>query len=166
MGLDQLILQMMIYITAVSGSFSGELKYDSQLNDVSKYGTPIVEFTTREKLFLIKDNRLPMKEEVIEILGLQLGSKIWLKNGWDINDPADQSILLHELVHYMQDANGMFYDCMGDKERLAYYIQEKWLEEKHGISIYDAIGLSPLSMVAAMYCPLPDSYAKPGEGGP
>lgn len=166
MGLNELIIHFMVYIASVSGGFSEELKYDSTLYDSSAYGLPKVHYANSERLYLLMYNRTMPRDLDVTVAAVQFGRSIYLENNWDITKISDQSELLHELVHYMQHETGLHYDCPGDKERLAYYIQEKWLYEIHGISLYEGANVSPLVMVMGMYCPLPETFAKNGEGGP
>lgn len=163
--MDTLITQLMLYIASVSGTFSQDLGYDSSLT-VPSY-QPSVNFVSYNRLSLIKFNRHLDDASTFKVKAAYLfGGSIYLPDDWDKNKIADQSSLLHELVHYMQETNYLTYDCEGDLERLAYYIQEKWLLEEHGLSLYDTIDLNPLGMVAAMMCPERKTLAKPWEGGP
>lgn len=168
--MDALILSLMTYIAAVSGTFQAELGYDTRLDATKIRYMPTVQFVSEERLFAMKNNRLPSGQEVVGTQALYFfGGRIYLPNTWDPNNVADQGKLLHELVHFMQEANGHYHDCQGDRERLAYYIQEKWLAEQLNLAIYhtdvyEAMGISPLLMVAVMYCPS-SSHAIPGEGG-
>ena len=163
--MESLITELIVYIAMVSGGFSQDLGYNSAM-EIPSYN-PSVNFVSQNQLHLMKYNRNLTESETFRVQALYLyGGSIYLEESWDINSVSDQSILLHELVHYMQDMNYISYECEGDQERLAYYIQEKWLKEKHDLIIYDAIGLSPLAMVAAMMCPPNENLAQPWEGGP
>lgn len=168
--MESLILSLMTYIAAVSGGFKDELGYDSKLSLDKVRSQPTVSFVTAEKLFVMKNNRLPKADEVVGTQALYFfGGRIYLEESWNASDVSDQAKLLHELVHYMQEANGHFHECEGDRERLAYYIQEKWVAEQLNLSplhpdVYKTMGISPLLMVAVMYCPSPN-LAIPGEGG-
>jgi hypothetical protein len=52
---------------------------------------------------------------------------IFLPDGWTGDTPADLSVLVHELVHHLQNKAGIRYECPGAREELAYAEQEKWL---------------------------------------
>lgn len=163
--MESMIINFMTYIALVSGGFSQELGYDASMEAPSYQ--PRVNFVSPNQLSLMKYNRSLSANGSRRVRALYLyGGSIYLEESWDINSIADQSILLHELVHYMQDMNFISYDCEGDQERLAYYIQEKWLLEEHNLVLYNTIDLSPLAMVAAMMCPPNENLAKPWEGGP
>lgn len=52
---------------------------------------------------------------------------IYLYGGFSDQDLADQSRLLHELVHYIQWHNGEHIDgCWGTLEAEAYRLQDQW----------------------------------------
>ena len=56
------------------------------------------------------------------------------------------SVILHELVHYLQDLAGVLKDssiCRGLKEVKAYRLQQKYLEEKQ-INFYKSINVNEL----------------------
>ncbi len=62
--------------------------------------------------------------------------EIVLPRGWRPDDPFDVSILVHELVHFMQDEAGRRYPCPGAREKEAYAAQEAWLKSQ-GIDLFD-----------------------------
>jgi len=41
--------------------------------------------------------------------------------------PAELSVLVHEMVHHLQNQAGTTYECPAERERLAYEVQDKWL---------------------------------------
>ena len=52
---------------------------------------------------------------------------IYLGLDFDINNPHHQSRMLHELIHYVQWANGKHTtSCLGHLEVEAYDLQDKW----------------------------------------
>jgi hypothetical protein len=56
---------------------------------------------------------------------------IFLREGFDPDDPVDQSRLLHELIHHVQWDNGANeYRCLGHLEHEAYTLQDTWLIEQ------------------------------------
>ena len=71
---------------------------------------------------------------------------IMLPLTFDIDSPKDQSILLHELVHYIQWHNKLYpakYDCRQHTEKEAYDLQEKFLLES-GMDIHEEIKIGKL----------------------
>lgn len=59
---------------------------------------------------------------------------IYLNTDFDPNDPADQSKLMHELVHYIQWHNGEDeHKCWAHLEVEAYELQDQW-RSMHDVS--------------------------------
>lgn len=55
---------------------------------------------------------------------------IYLNSDFNPRDPADQSRLMHELVHYIQWSNGRDEsNCWGRLEAEAYTLQDQWRAE-------------------------------------
>lgn len=52
---------------------------------------------------------------------------IYLPAGWNGSTPGELSVLVHEMVHHMQNVGDLRYECAGAREKLAYEAQEKWL---------------------------------------
>lgn len=54
---------------------------------------------------------------------------IFLPYETDLDDFANHHIIVHELVHYLQDINGITDECVGRLETPAYKLHEKWQDE-------------------------------------
>jgi hypothetical protein len=52
---------------------------------------------------------------------------IYLPEGWTGTTATELSILVHELVHHVQNVAGLKYACAQEREKLAYAAQERWL---------------------------------------
>jgi len=52
---------------------------------------------------------------------------IYLPDGWTSSKPADLSILVHEMVHHLQNVAELKFACPQEREQLAYSAQERWL---------------------------------------
>ena len=52
---------------------------------------------------------------------------IFLLNGWEGKTPAELSILVHEMVHHLQNVGQLKFACPEEREELAYKAQESWL---------------------------------------
>ncbi len=77
------------------------------------------------------------------VLGAYMpGAGIFLSDGLDLDaSPEDRSVLLHELVHYLQDLNRRYADeerCdrYRDRELQAYAVQDKYLD-RYNLAISD-----------------------------
>lgn len=58
---------------------------------------------------------------------------IYLPDTWDRRLPWDQSVLLHEVMHYLQDKNNMEFACVAEMERDVWPIQKHYLKTQHNI---------------------------------
>ena len=56
---------------------------------------------------------------------------IILLDTWDRRKPWDMAVLLHEMVHYLQDMNNLKFECTAEMERDAWPIQKQYLKEQH-----------------------------------
>jgi Domain of unknown function (DUF6647) len=52
---------------------------------------------------------------------------IYLSNKWAGHTPAELSVLIHEMVHHLQNEAGITFECPVEREKLAYEAQDKWL---------------------------------------
>ena len=52
---------------------------------------------------------------------------IILPTGWTAMTPAEQSVLVHEMVHHLQKMAQLKFACPQEREAAAYKAQEKWL---------------------------------------
>jgi hypothetical protein len=52
---------------------------------------------------------------------------IYLMDGWTGNTPDELSILVHEMVHHLQNVGQLKFACPEEREELAYKAQESWL---------------------------------------
>jgi hypothetical protein len=76
---------------------------------------------------------------------------IYLPAEWTGSSPADVSVLVHEMVHHIQNVNAMKYDCPEAREKVAYRAQARWLE-LFGRSLADDFGLDPMTLLVRTKC--------------
>ena len=82
---------------------------------------------------------------------------IYLNKYFNIHDPFQKGVLLHELIHYVQDSNdvigpGKPFECMRAFEEEAYPLQQKYLLEVNGIAWdYDELWVKLLSSCDELY---------------
>ena len=67
-------------------------------------------------------------------------STIILSDDWNRNDPWDLSVLVHEMVHYLQDQNNMVFPCNAEMEKMSWPIQQFYLKKVHNFD-WDYDGL-------------------------
>lgn len=76
---------------------------------------------------------------------------IFLPHGWSGATAAEQSILVHEMVHHLQNLAGEKFDCAEERERLAYRAQNEWLS-RTGKDLEGEFGLDPMTLLLASRC--------------
>jgi hypothetical protein len=52
---------------------------------------------------------------------------IYLADEWTGGTAAELSVLVHEMVHHLQNVGGLKYECPQAREQLAYKAQDRWL---------------------------------------
>jgi hypothetical protein len=65
-----------------------------------------------------------------EVVALYAGTTktIFLSNSWTGTTPAEQSVLVHEMVHHLQNLGKVKFECPMAREKLAYMAQDQWLK--------------------------------------
>ncbi len=76
---------------------------------------------------------------------------IYLPLGWNILSAADGSMLVHEMVHHLQNVAGMAFACAGAREKDAYRAQESWLAV-HGQTLEGTFGVDPMTVLVRTNC--------------
>lgn len=76
---------------------------------------------------------------------------IHLARTWRADSPAEVSILVHELVHHIQNAGGLEYPCAAARELPAYRAQARWLET-FGMDLGRAFDLDPMTLLVRTRC--------------
>ena len=54
-------------------------------------------------------------------------NRILLPHGWSGQTPAEISVVVHEMVHHLQNKAGLKFACPAEREQMAYEAQNKWL---------------------------------------
>lgn len=52
---------------------------------------------------------------------------IYLPKPWTGSTPAELSVLVHEMVHHLQNEAGQTFACAEERESVAYAAQQQWL---------------------------------------
>ena len=76
---------------------------------------------------------------------------IYLPEGWAGTTPAEVSVLVHELVHHLQNVAGLANDCPEARERPAYRAQARWLE-LFGTNLADEFGIDAMTVLVRTSC--------------
>lgn len=76
---------------------------------------------------------------------------IFLHKDWRGSDYGELSVLVHELTHHLQNVAGRVYACSNEREKLAYRLQEKWLNHFRR-SLASEFNLDPFRMLLKSAC--------------
>jgi hypothetical protein len=78
-------------------------------------------------------------------------SIIYLPVGWSGETPAELSMLVHEMVHHMQNQSGQKYACPEEREKAAFAAQERWLA-LFGTNLMAEFEIDPLTLLVRTSC--------------
>ena len=76
---------------------------------------------------------------------------IYLPEGWTGATPAERSVLVHEMVHHLQNLGRLKYECPPAREQLAYAAQDKWLGLS-GLNLADEFEIDPFMLAVSTRC--------------
>lgn len=122
-------------------------------------GTPLIRLASNAqlaKMFYGWDDKLNNDDlNGIHMHGLYSRKNriIYLIDTWNPDNLFDRSLLLHELVHYLQMQNKVEADCTEQYEAQAYHLQIAWLREQGIQDPYKFLTLSELEIAVISECP-------------
>jgi hypothetical protein len=87
----------------------------------------------------------------VEAIYDDVSRTVYLAENWTGATPAEVSVLVHELVHHLQNVGGLKYDCVEAREKPAYRAQSRWLE-LFGKSLIEEFGLDPMTVLVRTNC--------------
>jgi hypothetical protein len=76
---------------------------------------------------------------------------IYPPEGWTGSTAAELSVLVHEVVHHFQNVLGLKYECMQEREKLAYIAQDRWLAQ-FGHTLECAFRIDAFSLLVKTRC--------------
>jgi hypothetical protein len=76
---------------------------------------------------------------------------IFLPDDWVGQSAADKSILVHEMVHHIQNLADIKYECPMAREKPAYLAQDKWLAQ-FGLSLEEEFEVDMFTVVVSSAC--------------
>lgn len=92
------------------------------------YDHPAIELLPTTQIVAIHYGALdPRRQRKVVAVYDMTTKTILLSETWTGTAPADLSVLVHEMVHHLQNLADLQYPCPGSREELAYAAQEKWL---------------------------------------
>jgi hypothetical protein len=95
----------------------------------------------------------PLPESRRELVAVYDDSSrtIYLQQRWTGATAAEQSVIVHEMVHHLQNVAGLKYECGGAREKLAYLAQAEWLKQ-HGLDLEKEFEVDMFTVVAMSGC--------------
>jgi len=127
----------------------------------ASFNHPRVEFVSATKItaFLEEEMSVKQRNDIAsttrgsEILSLYNNESqtIYLRNGWNGKTPAELSILVHEMVHHLQNVGQLKFACPEEREELAYKAQDHWLS-LFGHNLARDFDLDPFTILVKSKC--------------
>ena len=86
----------------------------------TNFDIPVVMFLPQEEMnsMYYKDNEHEQKS--LHGMYDQENDIIYLPDDWDRRSAWDMGVLVHEMVHYLQDMNEMKFACSAEMEKMAW----------------------------------------------
>jgi hypothetical protein len=76
---------------------------------------------------------------------------VYLPETWTGSTLVDLSVLVHEMVHHLQNLAGMTFACPGAREKLAYAAQKDWLA-LFGRDFFTELETDPFTLLVRTEC--------------
>jgi hypothetical protein len=124
---------------------------------------PRIEFASKDKLLRMRiadraewqgftqEEMNPATERNVVAVYDTISKTIFLPDGWIGKSVADQSILVHEMVHHLQNLAQEKFECPAAREKAAYLAQDKWLA-RFGTSLEKEFELDMFTVVMSSAC--------------
>lgn len=76
---------------------------------------------------------------------------IYLPEDWTGRTPGELSILVHEMVHHLQNVGRLKFECPQQREQLAYKAQDQWLR-LFGRDLLREFKIDPFTLLIKTKC--------------
>jgi hypothetical protein len=81
----------------------------------------------------------------------QSETTIYLPLDWTGQTPGELSVLVHEMVHHLQNVAQTKFECPQAREQLAYAAQQRWLN-LFGHTLQDEFQIDPFTLLVTTRC--------------
>jgi len=118
---------------------------------------PHIEYAPSEKMADIRSNHMhsavALTPDTSDVVALYDDKRrtIILPEGWSGTTPAELSVLVHEMVHHLQNVKGEGFECAGAREKPAYLAQDEWLKQ-FGRGLESEFQIDMFTIVARSIC--------------
>lgn len=127
-------------ITAMLLFIGANTSYNVDLPD------PVIKLVPQEKMEMIYTHGKGLQGSTLHAFYDTKHDIIYLPDTFNIHDPWEKGVLIHELLHYVQDQNQAKFECSSKMEAEAWPLQKKYLLEIHGINWkYDELWFKMIS---------------------
>lgn len=125
-----------------------------EIPDPNEYPLPTLTFMSQNELHHMATNSTLNEDTFFMIRASYFPetNTIYLPHDTDIDTLHFESMLLHELVHHVQNINGISYLCNGHVEKDAYTLEIEYLLQKGVKDPYEMMGLHPLTLIFITQC--------------
>jgi hypothetical protein len=89
--------------------------------------------------------------QTVEAIYEDASRTIFLDEKWEGKTPAELSVLVHEMVHHLQNLAGLKYECPQAREQQAYAAQQRWLG-LFGSDLGKAFELDAMTLLVRTRC--------------
>jgi hypothetical protein len=121
---------------------------------------PAIEFVPKPTLAMIRaEERAPSEaftydananRQVVALYDSRMKT-IFLPDDWTGTSTANQSVLVHEMVHHIQTVANLKFECPMAREKVAYFAQDKWLQ-RFGMSLEKEFEVDMFTIVISSAC--------------
>ena len=128
------------------------------------YEHPQIEFVSHEGILAVSLSEQPVDSAMksaymppgrsrrnIEAVYDDSSRTIYLDQNWTGLTPVEMSVLVHEMVHHLQNVAGLKYECAQAREEVAYIAQDKWLA-LFGRNLMKEFRLDPMTLLVRTKC--------------
>lgn len=117
---------------------------------------PVIAFASARRMIGLRVQGTPLVSVDVragEIVALydDATRTIYLPQGWTGATAAEISILVHEMVHHLQNAAGERLECAEAREKMAYEAQARWLAS-FGTDLAAEFGIDPMTLFVRTNC--------------
>jgi hypothetical protein len=119
---------------------------------------PAIKFVSAAEMTALKQSQfrtsdVSASEISLDIVSLYSNASktILLLDGWTGKTPAELSILVHEMVHHLQNVGQLKFACPEEREELAYKAQDSWLH-LFGRDLESDFQMDPFTILVKSKC--------------
>lgn len=122
----------------------------------ANYSHPAIRFLPEAEIYKARYGALRGVQALPDVVAVYDAKNrtILLPGDWTAVAPADVSVLVHEMVHHLQDLAGLTYACNEEQEALAYSAQERWLRLA-GTDLHSEFGFDKFTIKFLTTCNIP-----------